>query len=102
MLPKDLVKPISELKNPFAKILIVCLILSVISLTSYIILEERSKKKDCKDEIIYLNKKVEEKEKIIADLNIDIHMRDYDERQRLLKKEQYFDSIINLINGNKK
>lgn len=96
MIPEELKKPIDEIKTPSNRILVICLILAIISLSSIITYQNRHNTnittKDLDDCI-----KIElEKNEEIRQLNKFIIDKQEEENKRLKKREAAMDSIIML------
>ncbi len=85
MIPGELTKPIDEIKTPSNRILIIGMILIIMALTSAVVWQWRKKNSDCDDtkaENARLNK-----------WKFD-HLEE--DNQRLTKRNEYFDSMMQL------
>lgn len=91
MIPKDLQKPIDEIKTPSNKILIICLILAIVFLGTFLVSGIRNSDKHCKSEKEAL--KVEN-----ARLNKFLLDRVEEDNKWLKKRQAYIDSITILTN----
>lgn len=96
MIPKDLKKPIDEIKTPSNRILIICLILAIIFMGTFIVTTMKNQGKNCSDEIAAKKLELELKDIEIKRLNKYIIDKQDEDNQRLIKRKEQVDSILAL------
>lgn len=88
-IPEDLKKPIDEIKTPSNKILIICLILAIVFLGTFVVAGIKSADKQCRTENAALKIENQRLNKYIID-------KAEEDNIRLKKREAYMDSVISL------
>lgn len=105
MIPKELEEPLADIgkKNPILRMLLAGSFLVIVTLASVVAYQQRNSKKDrntefanCREEIQFWKNENSNTLKEVAKLNSYINIMKDEERKRLLGRERYFDSIINL------
>ena len=93
MLPRELKKPIDDLQSPSNKILIVCLILAIIFLVGVVIQILSSNTKDCADNGLKQERKIEKQARVIDSLVQVIMYKTDKENELLMNKVRWQDSV---------
>lgn len=91
MIPKDLQKPIDEIKTPSNKILIICLVLAIVVLGTFVVKAINSADSNCRTENAALKVEITRLNKYILD-------KTEEDNQRLKTRQAYMDSVIALTN----
>lgn len=90
-IPSELIKPIDEIKTPSNKILIICLILAIVFLGTFIVLSVKDTGKNCKSEIAAKDVEIQRLNKYIID-------KTEEDNRRLKIREAFMDSLNFKIN----
>lgn len=92
-LPPELKEPIDDIKTPSNRVLVSCLILAIMALSSVIIWQTKGNNKSCEAKAIYWEDKFTKKSLECDSLIIDKIKTVSDENARLRQRDAWQDSI---------